>query len=289
MNWKAIHFYIHDIKYHTTFLTRYLKPFIEEVQKKGYLNKYFYIIYWQGGNHIRFRYLSDYEQELKEGLISCFHEFIKVYEPTDVMEEATYYKLFANNKEQVKELGWVEDGKCHEVPYEPEFLRYGGTKAIEYSENVFQCSSSYALDILEEAKNNYGRKLFAALDMMGIALEDLEYKEDFLKQYDSFWRDFNEEKEEHEVYIKELFEKYEHYNERTRKRNAEFYRTWKEQLYKNLAEAVRLQDTFDNGRQAKNLILASLLHMNHNRLGISPRYESIMAKTMLLCVKEAIA
>ncbi|NLP17256.1 MAG: hypothetical protein GX379_09525 [Clostridiales bacterium] len=288
MNWKAIHFYIHDNKFHTTFLTEYLKPFIERQQKKGHLKKFFYIIYWQGGNHIRFRYISDCEQEIKEGLINCFRDFKKIYRPSEVMDKETYYKIFSNNKEEVTELQWIEDGNYLEVPYEPEYSRYGGTEAIGYSENVFQCSSCYALEILEQAKNNYGLKLFAALDMMGIALENIEKKEEFLKYYYDFWRDFNEQKEEPGAYTKGLFEKYKHYNERTSGRNVEFYSAWKEQLCKNLDEAVRVQNTFDNGWQAKNLILASLLHMNHNRLGIYPRYESIMAKIMLLCAKEAI-
>jgi thiopeptide-type bacteriocin biosynthesis protein len=265
-----------------------LKPLIEELEKKGYLKKYFYIIYWQGGNHIRFRYLTENEKEVKGRLLSCFNEFKQIYEPTEVMDEATYYKLFANNKEEVKELRWIEDGKILEASYEPEYIRYGGRMAIDYSENVFQCSSSYALDILEEVKNNYGLKLFAALDMMGMALNNIDPKEDFLKQYDNFWRDFNEQKEEPESKIEELFEKYKHYYERTRERNSEFYSAWKEQLCKNLDEAVRVQDTFDNEWQAKNLILASLLHMNHNRLGIYPRYESIMARIMLLHIKEAL-
>ena len=144
------------------------------------------------------------------------------------------------------------------------------------------------MKILEEAKDNYGIKLFAALDMMRIALEEVEQKEEFLKQYKNFWRGFNEQKEEPEAIIKDLFEKYRHYHERTGQGHVEFYLAWKEQLHKNLTEAVRVQDSFDNGGQAKSLILASLLHMNHNRLGIYPRYENIMARVMLLCVKEAV-
>ena len=288
MSWRAIHFYIHDIKFHTIFLTKYLKPLIAELQQKRILRRYFYIIYWQGGNHIRFRYVSDREQEAKELLIRCYQEFLQSYVPGEVLDEATYYRIYANNKEQVTQLQWVADGQYLEIPYEPEYTRYGGTRALSYSENVFQCSSDYALCILEEAGNRFGVRLFAALDMMRIALKEIEDKEEFLIQYDQFWRKFNGQEEESEASIRKLYEKYWDQNRWAGEGRVSFYDTWQEQLHQNLTEAIRVQDTFDHGKQAKNLILASLLHMNHNRLGIYPRYESILARIMLMHREEVM-
>ena len=79
MEWNANHYFIHDSTCHNRFLTEYLKPEAEQLEKEGLLDQFFYIVYWQGGNHIRFRYQSREPETVERRMNARFESFLEGY------------------------------------------------------------------------------------------------------------------------------------------------------------------------------------------------------------------
>ena len=144
MEWNAIHFFIHDNTYHNQFLVEYLKNEIESLEKEKIIYRYFYIVYWQGGNHIRFRYKSVDERLVEERVIDCFKNFLEIYDPHYVMLEKDYYEIYSKNKENVQDITFIPDKTVRRMVYEPETERYGGVNSLSHSESIFSLSSKYA-------------------------------------------------------------------------------------------------------------------------------------------------
>ena len=258
MEWNSLHLFIHDLNYHNNFLITKLKPLIEILKQKDLLEKYFFIIYWQGGNHIRFRFKSKNPEIVEEKLKECFNQYLMTYEPKHVMSEKVYLDT-------------------------PEYDRYGGKEAIEYSENIFECSSEYALKIREITAGNFNQRIIIALDLFAVAISNLSNKGKFLTYYKKYWEDFSENVKYNIISEDKLFDFYFNRYQKIISNTPEFYNDWKESININLSKAISVNNVFENKELANIMLLASHIHMNNNRLSIMPQLESILANVLLRC------
>lgn len=284
MEWYSKHLFIHDNAYHDEFLTEYLKPFVNMLLIKNKIDKFFFIRYWQGGPHIRFRYKAnaEYGREIDRDLDTIFKDFLESYVPKNLPSKEKYNEAFSGNKEGVENLYWYEDKTIASIDYERELSRYGGQPAIEYSEDIFNISSNMALTILEKSKSMDTLKIIGALDLMVTALSITEHKEEFLKQYSYFWSNFTGSNKEHSDLVDNLVAIYEKRYLYIISSNYENeYKPWKEALSTNFYSICKNQTSYKSEAEARSLILASHIHMTNNRIGLVPQYESILAKVIL--------
>ena len=283
MEWNSLHLFIHDLTYHNNFLITKLKPLIEILKQKDLLEKYFFIIYWKGGNHIRFRFKSKNPEIVEEKLKECFNQYLMTYEPKHVMSEKVYLDTYKKNKENVIDLEMIKDGNIKKFKYEPEYDRYGGKEAIEYSENIFECSSEYALKIREITAGNFNQRIIIALDLFAVAISNLSNKGKFLTYYKKYWEDFSENVKYNIISEDKLFDFYFNRYQKIISNTPEFYNDWKESININLSKAISVNNVFENKELANIMLLASHIHMNNNRLSIMPQLESILANVLLRC------
>lgn len=283
MEWNAIHFFIHDNTYHNQFLMEYLKPEIECMEKEQILCRYFYIVYWQGGNHIRFRYKSIDARHVEERLVARFDDFLETYVPQYVMPENVYYEIYSKNKENVQDISFVPDKTFRRMKYEPEIERYGGTDSLQHSEIIFSLSSKYALQIREQAGDSMMKRIIGSLDMFTIAIKGLEDKCSFLSLYRRYWSDFAPSNGKPLISVSELSTKYrKRFKELMMEKNI-FYQEWEDCIRQELDMACKCQTVYPDRNTAYHMILSSQIHMTNNRLGIVPQMEALLAEVLYAC------
>ncbi|MBP5728971.1 MAG: thiopeptide-type bacteriocin biosynthesis protein [Clostridia bacterium] len=281
MKWNANHFYIHDSTCHNRFLTEYLKPEAEQLEQEGLLDQYFYIVYWQGGNHIRFRYKSSDPATVERRMAAGFKSFLESYEPKYVLPEKTYYEIYSHNKEQVEDLTFVPDRSFRRMAYEPETERYGGADSLPYCERIFTLSSKYTLKIREEAGSSMIRRIIGGLDMFALAVKGMKNPENFLRGYRQYWSDFAPAKGKQLISAEELSMKYENRFRSLMQDADPFYKGWENGIRENMQKACECQTAYPDADTARHLILASQIHMTDNRLGIVPQLEAMLSEVLL--------
>ena len=131
--WLSFHFY--PLETADVFLTRALRPFLEQYiwSKSG--TRAFFIRYEDDkGLHIRLR-LRGEQDWLRETLEPAVE-------------------------------GWFADrGECLAIPYDPEVTRFGGEEAMTWAEEYFHISTRVVLDRLQRPQYTYGDALFDTLRM----------------------------------------------------------------------------------------------------------------------------
>lgn len=272
MKWYSYHIFIHDMTYHDPFLTDYLKPLLES--EKENLEGFFFIRYWQGGPHIRFRFRSAVPERIEDRLKETMNRFRLYYTPGYRLTESEYYKnhSFDGFQPKEEELYWHEDGTLIEIPYEPELERYGGELAIEFSEKLFQYSSTLALELLDFSQENKGLvKLLLAGDFLSMvcSLIDAEQAEELKENYHRFWFGFAKINLANQS---DQFRKlYRVWEEQTQLHNRPFYQVTKREYSRQLERIKSVNPAF-----SQNYLLASHIHMFNNRIGLSPELEHMV-------------
>ncbi|MBR5960936.1 MAG: thiopeptide-type bacteriocin biosynthesis protein [Clostridia bacterium] len=286
MEWNATHFFIHDSTTHNRFLADYFKPEIEELEKDGLLAQYFFIVYWQGGNHIRFRYKSVNPEAVEERMTARFKSFLEGYEPRYVLSEKDYYAIYSHNKEQVEDTTFIPDRSIRRIPYEPETDRYGGPESLKHCEQIFSLSSKYALKIRKQAGDSVIRRIIGALDMFTLAIKGLENPKGFLSGYRQYWTGFAPANGKSIVSAEELSMKYRKRFKELMREAGDFYSEWEAGIREGIQRACECQTAYPDMNTARHLILASQIHMTNNRLGIIPQLEAVLAEVLLNACEE---
>lgn len=286
MEWIAIHFFIHDNTFHNRFLVEYLKPEIEQMRQEKILEQYFYIVYWQGGNHIRFRYKSLDTQLVEKRVTDRYNKFLKVYEPRYVMQEKTYYEVYSQNKENVQDIIFVPDKTWRRMIYEPELERYGGAASMEHNEQIFVLSSKYTLLIREQAGDNMMKRIVGSLDMFTLSIKGLRNKRKFLDLYRRYWSDFAPGNGNAIISVSDMCAKYKERYETLLVETNTFYAEWENGIRQGMNMVCEHQTTFPDADVAYHMILASQIHMTNNRLGIIPQLEAVLADVLYACEED---
>ncbi|WP_427338053.1 thiopeptide-type bacteriocin biosynthesis protein [Caloranaerobacter sp. DY30410] len=291
MGWDSYHIFIHETNLHDVFLVKFFSKFIRKLEDNNLLDKYFYIRYWQGGPHIRFRVKKRGEngKYIRQELNKIFDEFNLEYNNSLILKPEDYYRNHKFDGQPVKkeDLYWCDNRTIVEIPYIPEIDRYGGENVIELSEDLFHISSRLSLLILEKIEDNPNKKIIAALDLFSVAIQILEDKAKFNEIYSSFWAKHRNEKINYSKLTQKLIDIYSsryHYIKDNLK-NIQ-YNDWYMNLKTILDNIVKNQTKYKTQNQARISILASHIHMMNNRLGVYPQYESMIADVINQVIKK---
>ncbi len=263
--WKAIYFYLHSVQQQEAFL-REASYLLEH-----YNNKWFFIKYWYGGPHLRFRFLNPSDEFLNsfDKLVADFsHQSV-----APIISPTVYYSNinFSNEGIVPNNLPWHKHGTWFYTEYQPEFERYGTGTALELSENSFFVSSKLALKIIKLSDNfSLSKRIAIASIVMKELLKITDcWKESFLKQYSDYWKS------------------YDNLNELSKKN---VYLITKKSI--GIPNILEIKDFTDEisiiwsellkvlSFSEAQYVLSSQIHMNNNRISVTPEFEYIIAKSL---------
>lgn len=169
--WSAVYVYLHrnraDID---SFLLEHLAPHAEELVAAGHASAWFYLRYWDGGPHLRARFL-DADGDAVAGFADRMRALAKETSAAALdLDSDAYYA----NLPQADPARWHADGDVVDAVYEPETERYGGPRALEVCEDFFAVSTRIALAVLRSAPEPHQRQVVAA-DLTSLAFGALGF------------------------------------------------------------------------------------------------------------------
>lgn len=276
--WSAVYVYLHRSREHIdAFLLDHLAPRAEGLVTEGHAKAWFFLRYWDGGPHLRVRFLDadpDAVRAFSEDLRTSAAQTSEEAVPVD--RDAYYANLPLADRDR-----WHPDGDVVDAVYEPEIERYGGPAALEVCEDFFCVSSSIALAVLRSAPQA-SRRQAVATDLVSLAFGVLGFTDmEAVRQargYHATW-DYSAEVSRGDGRPRAEAERLFHSSpSRWLQRRSLLERLVSTEggsthhlWHRALGETVdRLRRLHAQRPLANDLnrIVWSLLHMNHNRLGL---------------------
>lgn len=293
--WRSLHLYLHDYEKQERFLIDCVRPLVREISET--FDQWFFIRYWEGGPHLRVRFLgvsdSSFDQ-LRSSLATQAAGYLTEGSDRSVTEESG---IFVAPREE-----WQKDGSVAEAEYEPEFDRYGGYHAMQYSEDAFCYSSALSLQLIDHTQASLSQRLMLSVDLLlaaGFVLnKDLPSLRAFFRRHSGFWRrtlgDGSPSDEMVEAMVVTSRSRVQNVMAQLESGNAaQYLSAWVQILEKLvgklaeleekqlllIAERITLEDEGEaqSSERAFAYVVNSHLHMMSNRLGVSPFHECAIA------------
>ncbi|MER5336081.1 thiopeptide-type bacteriocin biosynthesis protein [Micromonospora sp. NPDC002717] len=295
--WSALHVHLHGGSEQTeTVLREHIVPTTSGLLARGEISSWFFVRYWEGGPHLRWR-VADATPEtvrrMRDGLVEAVAALAP---PARELRPADWYARFGvrdvdstgpapggHGDGVGPDLGWQPHGTVREQPYRAEVDRYGGPEAIGAAEELFAASSRVAAALLAappaRRRSTTVDLLFGFLAASGLAAHEAVR---FLRGYANAWtlvpeadgqdlglalvaahRDFHADASAYPArrrLIADIVTQ--------RKGAGTTVNYWADEV---AAYVERLRTLDGQGRLHGTVpgILASQLHMLHNRLGLS--------------------
>lgn len=277
-NWKAYHIFYHNFEKHDD-LIKVIAGKAREFMNAKVVEKWFFLRYWEGGPHLRVRFLNPSES-VQDEFINTIRNFIEDNPSQDTLTKEAYYKdhLFDGEVVDIEKISWHKEGEIKNYTYYPEYERYGGKEVIDYSENVFMWSSDLVDKIIIGTKKFEMRMIYSAAISL-IILKDIMNKmidfpiREFFTETIEFWSTFKLVSEEE---ILSFYETNSHIISKVidRINEDEQIKIYVDEIL-NEIHNIHLNITDMNVIAS---IVGSHLHMTNNRLGITPGFERATLK-----------
>lgn len=267
--WISLHlFYNNSLNF---LIEKAIKPFIKS---NDYIHSWFFIRYMENGQHIRLRVL------IAETDTSIFIKNTQLH-------FNTFFKNFPSDK-SIANPNNFPNNSIQFIDYQRETERYGGKKGILIAEPFFNYSSRTVFNFID-TETEYEQALLIGM-VMNLYLAESDFENDTTLLFQSIfnnWLDFN--LEYLDLSKAEIMEQFEAIytaqsemlteiiqNILSKENDIEGFETWKKYCDETC-------DKLRNTEVTKPIpnILASYIHLNNNRLGISNFDESLMAYLIL--------
>lgn len=306
--WTSLHVFLADPGKSEGWLTEALLPLTRDWRAQGIINSWFFVRYWEGGPHIRVR-LRGLAAEHAPAIKAALAKDLKSYlSPTPLSREAYYGEhSFDGVPVERAALPWFDEGSLVEIPYEPEFQRYGGRAAIAASEDLFAVSSQLTASMIAATQKNLDARLQRAALIMAVAINAAGFTgTDAIRlasDHVAMWSNYSAATREQAQQLRLLAEKTAEAGQRTDRIFAQAAQVggaggalapfaqavaqWRARLVTlgeqcNLVEPYsgRTVDSSARTTSAIQQILGSQLHMICNRLGLAPHLELAVASQL---------
>ncbi|MER7419342.1 thiopeptide-type bacteriocin biosynthesis protein [Micromonospora peucetia] len=295
--WSALHVHLHAGSECTeTVLREHIVPTTTDLLARGEISSWFFIRYWEGGPHLRWRVADATPETVRRMRAGLVEAVAALPPPARELRPADWYAQFgvrdSGSTDQAgaghgagggPDLGWQPHGAVLEQPYRAEVDRYGGPDAIGAAEELFAASSRVAATLLgsppARRRSTAVDLLFGFLTASGLAAHDAVR---FLRGYANAWtlvpeahgqdlglaqiaaeRDFHADESAYPARQRLIADIV---TQRSGASTSVNY--WADEV---AAYVERLRTLDGQGRLDATIpgILASQLHMLHNRLGLS--------------------
>lgn len=283
--WTSYHIFYFDARLQEKLLCECIGPMMCDYRKEGKIEKWFFIRYWEGGPHIRLRFIDS--GEVKTAIMETLRNYLKEYPSESTLTREQYYTGHTFDGESVAEekLPWYGDNVIIPIAYEREYERYGGEEAIPYCENIFMKSSEMAVDLMKASGNHLGARISAALNLILTMLYQAQIHPGyFFYHYRNFWDQFFGNQPIQKQYVKRI-------------QAMDRLRKVREQIgedsvcgywYRMIEEDMKaIENIWECDKNRIYGICISLVHMFHNRLGIIPDMERQIAAQFTAEMEEA--
>jgi thiopeptide-type bacteriocin biosynthesis protein len=171
-DWISLYIYYHEEP--TPLLVRCLKPLVASLKEQKQISASFFVRYWEGGPHVRFRVLpmpSTPASQLRDHLQERIRAYLHLnpsrasIDPERYATATAYFSSFERG--QVQQFALQPNNTVLEVAYVPEYDAYGGERSMRVAEQQFSDSSEVALALLEQEVTSEQRIGRALLMMLG--------------------------------------------------------------------------------------------------------------------------
>lgn len=142
-----------------------IDPLVQRLKRRGLISSFFFIRYWEGGNHVRLRLLPRSPEEAEavraevDGEVASFlKNQPSMLDPDPDEMRAVIRSLyefehgadaFAREFSEREIPIYPNNSYCY-IPYAPEFGRYGGAIGVDLAERTFAISSEIAIQALRD-------------------------------------------------------------------------------------------------------------------------------------------
>ncbi|UAA40055.1 hypothetical protein KIH87_06810 [Paraneptunicella aestuarii] len=188
-NWTAFHIFLHDVEQQERFIREWLSVKVKDIKASGSADAWFFLRYWDGGPHVRVRFLNLKNAEaLQQEIQSAAQQYISV---TPLTAEQ-YYGNHSFDGEPVDfaSLQWHDDGSVEMFDYEPEFARYGGELAITVNEDLFYISSEIAQAIIAATQGKIEQRLQLSMKIIACSIFAINPEPMALQQFATYYAEF---------------------------------------------------------------------------------------------------
>ncbi|QTZ92459.1 thiopeptide-type bacteriocin biosynthesis protein [Streptomyces auratus] len=286
--WSPLHIYL-PMSLQPGFLRDVIHPVVREA---GVRNRFWYLRYWQGGPHIRFRLHEASEQTVEwvRSRLAAAMPALDAEQTAEYAQQSAHQpglaELEGAKPEDVRAPGTVEAAR-----YSPEYAKYGGTTGLRIAEELFRSTSTAVLDLLAGLTD---RQLTAspagpAIRVMAMSLKgsglNMAQSQDFLSDYEENWRRWVPPG--YEEHWAAMYEK-------TRNRVTNLCgAVWRDgttdvfhDTYAAALHSTRMAQAESSEGDLAELVLdetpyahcvANYIHTTNNRLGILPAAEAFLA------------
>jgi thiopeptide-type bacteriocin biosynthesis protein len=286
--WHAWHLHLSSParSMHDRVILDVVEPVVAAVAPSGF----FFMRYWQAGPHVRLRMRGlthesarRAESMLTERLAAAV-ELQEDEEPLDLAQFGLQAASLATAGEQgnVLPVEALHAAGVYRSAYEPELDRYGGAGLMPMTEQLFELSSRAVLDMLHQAPGLWTRADWAAtaIAAAALALSGPEIRRAFCAHGVEFWRDYCANLGFPAKVIDQVIRSGERNGDRLTKQSAVLFRRAERGPVEAWAHAIRRAVPawreslpLPGGRATALSVLASHVHMVHNRLGLVPHEE----------------
>ena len=252
---------------------------------------WFFIRYWERGDHVRLRLHHIESFFLKEDLVHMAGDFFKCYPAQRNTQPDVDSDLFPDNSVQF-------------INYIPEVERYGNTRSLPWAESYFASSSALILKWLADRKNKNTSFIdaiklhlillhaawFNGIDVNGLCADFID---DWLIR---LCNPLNNIPAQKQLWLQQFGRSFEPRKEQLTTAIFNFWmqisnKQLPEELYRFNELNLQIMLQYKNEGFPVNKILAiigSLMHMTHNRLGINNREESYVMYCTHQCLLNII-
>ncbi|NII82853.1 MULTISPECIES: thiopeptide-type bacteriocin biosynthesis protein [unclassified Pedobacter] len=260
--WFSLYIFYHENA--DRLLIELIHPFIWQWRRP-----WFFIRYWEGGNHIRLR-LKASENE--------HNAIVKALSPGNAA------------------IKTIQTAR-----YEPEIDRYGNYESIVWAEQYFECSSHYVLNWIVKREANQSI-ITQAIKLHLSLLHTLKWDEEDLIAVCNFFLDgwlpklYNstDPREEQRTFWLSQFEKvFVPLKNQTLQAGKQFWQQLNQDivdddLMEYLSKTTKVICSYQKIDFEKNKmfqVISSFMHMNNNRLGISNYEEAYIMYIITVCLR----
>ena len=127
------------------FLVKAVLPVVDNLFREGLASQFFFIRYWEGGQHIRLRVKGEAEKFISDIKPQIEAHFGKYYE-----EHPSSRSKLIQLSENSKQRHFFPNNSVQFIEYQPEIKRYGGIKGVDIAENQFEASSKVVLALMKD-------------------------------------------------------------------------------------------------------------------------------------------
>ncbi len=282
-NWKSYHIFVRDREQQEDLIIKINDYFQIKLEEKR-VQKWFYIRYWEGGPHIRVRYIRN-NQIVDEQ----FQEFIQselVSYPSIKLSKEEFYSgidvKLEGFEQELADFPWYAEKTIKEIAYLPELERYGGPENIQLSEELFFLSSLMSAKIISITRNSLHIRLLMTMYILNHLMLNLNIEGkyqinwlDFLKYCYDFWEATGYSKAElnPHLIVSKLVSNNLKFKQLIELAGIEEY------IFSFKKMLLQLQ-TNDLSVSSFLSILFSQFHMTFNRLGLEPTIEQFTYKAL---------